>query len=335
MPQIFSKPFAPSMTIAACCLFGQPTLASNFSPKGIFNFTLENDVFYGTDRNYTNGVKFIWIPENRDQPPVWASRIATLIPWFPQSGRLSHGYAFGQSLFTPDDIRKANPPLEEQPYAAWLYASIGLAAETNRRLDQVTLTAGMIGPAALGRETQTLVHQLIGSDTPRGWHTQLANETGFFITSKRTWRKFLTYHHFGNSVDIAPYMGNAFGNVFTYANAGITFRYGKSLPDDYGPPRLQPGRPNENDLSLSSLPGWYLYAGLEARAVLRNIFLDGNTFSDSRRVDKYPFVGDLQFGFVLDWQRYRLSYTHVLRSPEYRQQQTHTNFGAVTLGIRF
>jgi hypothetical protein len=32
-------------------------------PKGIFSFVLENDVFYGKDQDYTNGVKFIWIPD--------------------------------------------------------------------------------------------------------------------------------------------------------------------------------------------------------------------------------------------------------------------------------
>jgi hypothetical protein len=34
-------------------------------------------------------------------------------------------------------------------------------------------------------------------------------------------------------------MGTALSNVFSYANAGVTLRYGKRLPSDYGSPRIQ------------------------------------------------------------------------------------------------
>jgi hypothetical protein len=126
------------------------------------------------------------------------------------------------------------------------------------------------------------------------------------------------------------------GNVFTYANAGLTFRYGKNLPNDYGPPRLQPGMPNSADFSLaSSHVGWYLFAGFEGRAIARNIFLDGNSFVSSRSVEKFPFVGDIQFGFVVDWKNMRLSYTHLLRTEEYKTQQSNNDFGALTVGIKF
>ena len=43
---------------------------------------------------------------------------------------------------------------------------------------------------------------------------------------------------------------------------------------------------------------WYLFAGLEGRAVFRNIFLDGNTFTDSHSVDSKHFVGDIQAGLA-------------------------------------
>jgi hypothetical protein len=41
--------------------------------------------------------------------------------------------------------------------------------------------------------------------------------------------------------DVSPHVGGALGNVYTYANAGFTLRYGKDLTRDYGPPRVQPG----------------------------------------------------------------------------------------------
>ncbi len=75
--------------------------------------------------------------------------------------------------------------------------------------------------------------------------------------------------------------------------------------------------------------------GAEARAVLRNIFLDGNTFSSSRRVDKYPLVVDFQAGAAVTFQRLRLSYTHLFRTPEFQGQNGFDSFGSVALSLRF
>src|SRR5437763_1870594 len=66
--------------------------------------------------------------------------------------------------------------------------------------------------------------------------------------------------------------------------------------------------------------GAYLFAGLEARLVARNIFLDGNSFYSSPRVAKAPAVGDLLLGAAIAIKSARLSFVHVFRSPEYTKQ---------------
>jgi hypothetical protein len=81
--------------------------------------------------------------------------------------------------------------------------------------------------------------------------------------------------------------------------------------------------------------GWYVTAGVDGRAIARNIFLDGNTFRDSRSVDKEPFVGDLHWGVVLAWRRVRVSYTHVVRTREFTTQGKHDEFGAFSLSTSF
>ena len=112
-------------------------------------------------------------------------------------------------------------------------------------------------------------------------------------------------------------------------------RLGRRLPHDYGPPRIQPSLPGSGFFVPQNGFGWYLFAGVEGRAVARNIFLDGNTFRDSRSVDKEPLVGDLQFGFALTWSDVRLGYTHVLRTREFKTQGKTSEFGAVSLSIQF
>lgn len=112
-------------------------------------------------------------------------------------------------------------------------------------------------------------------------------------------------------------------------------RFGENLPNDYGPPRIQPSLPGSAFYDPSDGFGWYIFAGIEGRAVAHNIFLDGNTFQDSRSVDKKPFVGDLQAGIAVTLWRTRVSYTHVLRTREFDGQDTTDSFGAFSASFRF
>lgn len=311
-----------------------PALASGQTGAGTLSLVLENDLFYNTDGNYTNGVRAAWLSAP-DQAPEWALRAARRFPFFPENGTVRTSYALGQNMYTPADIEIPNPPLDDRPYAGWLFGSIGLIAETGQRLDQLELTLGIVGPASLAEQTQKFVHEITDSTKPRGWDTQLKNEPGVILTYQRSWRRFIEETALGNTFDMTPHAGGAIGNVLTYANAGLTLRLGRRLPHDYGPPRIQPSLLGSGFFVPQNGFGWYLFAGVEGRAVGRNIFLDGNTFRDSRSVDKEPLVGDLQFGFALTWSDVRLGYTHVLRTREFKTQGKTSEFGAVSLSIQF
>ncbi len=78
-----------------------------------------------------------------------------------------------------------------------------------------------------------------------------------------------------------------------------------------------------------------MFAGVEGRAIARNMFLDGNSCEDSHSVDKKYFVGDLQLGASVTVSTLRFSYTHVFRSEEYRGQIGGDQFGALTASVRF
>jgi hypothetical protein len=81
--------------------------------------------------------------------------------------------------------------------------------------------------------------------------------------------------------------------------------------------------------------GAYIFAGVEARAVARNIFLDGNTFESSRHVSKFPLVGEAEMGFAVTWGCVRLAYTHVFLSREYHTQADNHQYGALSIAVRF
>lgn len=303
-------------------------------PNGTFSINIENDIFGGNDGHYTHGMRLAWVPDQRQPVPQWARSFAELMPWFPNDGNIRYGYAIGQSIFTPSDIKVSNPPKGERPYAGWLYGSIGLGIETGRVVDQFGLTVGMVGPASGAEKVQKWVHKQVGSDRPMGWDTQLKNELGVVATWQRSWRGIAKAKVLGNELDLGAHLGGAVGNVFTYANTGLMVRFGPNLPNDYGPSRIQPGLPGSADFAPARDFRWYAFAGIEARAVARNIFLDGNSFRDSRSVDRRNLVGDVQFGVVLDWEDVRVSYTHVIRSKEFHGQDKKDVFGSLTFAFK-
>ncbi|MAL77960.1 MAG: hypothetical protein CMN55_02420 [Sneathiella sp.] len=302
---------------------------------GTFTFVLENDLFFGLDRDYTNGIMLAWMSEP-DHAPAWALRAARLLPFFPKDGLVRSTYAIGQNMYTPNDIQDPTPPTNERPYAGWLYGAVGIVVETGeKQLDQLQLQLGVVGPSALGEQSQTFVHKVIDSPKPQGWDTQLKDEPGLVLTYQRSWRALVSAKLNGFSIDMTPHLGGALGNVHTYVNAGATMRMGWNLPNDYGPPRIQPGLPGSGFFEPTDDIGLYFFAGLDARAVARNIFLDGNSFRDSRSVNKEPIVGDAQLGLALTIRDARIAFTHVFRSREYEGQDGKDEFGAISVSVPF
>lgn len=303
-------------------------------PPGIFSLVMENDLFYDTDQHYTSGVRATYLtPKGRE--PEWVRDAAMRLPMFNDKTDLRVEFGLGQSMFTPGDIRLTDPPAGERPYAGWLYGSVGVVARTGTVLDQFQLSLGVVGPASLAEQSQKLIHEVINSPEPMGWDHQLKNEPTLQLNYQRSWQSPKLEFPADFALDATPHAGAALGNVYTYANGGAMFRVGQNLPVDYGPPRVQPSLPGSGYFERASDGlGWYLFGGFEGRAVARNIFLDGNTFANSRSVDKEPLVGDVQFGLAVVFDGVRLAYTHVIRSREYEGQDDNDEFGAFSVSFR-
>lgn len=307
--------------------------ASKESADGTFNATFENDLFNGTDRNYTNGVS-IQYTDTLNRVPHGVRYAAA--PFIDPGADIRVTYQLGQNLYTPQDIERKTPDPEDRPYAGWLYGSVGVVADTGDNLTSLQLSLGVVGPAALGEQVQSFVHSAVETREPRGWDSQLKNEPALLLTFERKWTRPLIERPNGFQIDASPYVGGALGNVFTHANGGVTFRLGFDLPEnDYGPPRIQPATPGSGFFEPVDDFGWYLFAGIEARAVARNIFLDGNTFQDSPSVDKNLLVGDLTYGVVFTVGQARISMTQVLRSPEISSESIFSRFASLGVTYRF
>jgi hypothetical protein len=317
-------------------------ITGDLDRRGCLNIQWENDAFSlgNIDGHYTNGMRVSYL-SGEDRVWPWVAKAAQALPFYPDGGRLRASYALGQNLYTPEYIGIAEPIPDDRPYAAWLYFALGLIANNDRILDTVELSLGVVGPAALGEEVQKGIHRLIGSPEPKGWANQLQNELALQLNFGRLWRRgpflreWTPLRKLGLELDLSPHVGAALGNVFIYGAGGGSLRLGNNLPADYGPPRIRPSLPGSEFFVPSPGFGWYLFVGVEGRFVARNIFLDGNTFKESLSVEKHNLVGDIQAGLAGTLGRFRLAFTYVVRSKEFKTQRAADQFGAWMLSIRW
>lgn len=308
------------------------------APDGwAMNLTVENDLFgSGLDRHYTNGMLFTAFSPKGDIPDFVHDKASWLSPFKTKSdSRWSWG--IGQNMFTPEDISVKERQNHTRPYAGWLYGSLGMVNEDGRHLSSVEANFGMVGPASLARQTQTIWHKLISSPRPQGWANQLENEPGLVLSYEYKYRNIKPIDSlFGYGVDLTPHVGGSVGNVYTYGATGVTFRFGNDLPGDYGPPRIRPSLGGSGFFTPNDKFDWYLFVGAEGRAIARNIFLDGNTFSGSQRVNKKYLVGDAQAGIAfMALEKMRMSFSWVYRTREFDHQGDPDVFGAFNLSYAF
>ena len=262
-------------------------------------------------------------------------RLPGLLPLLDPAARQRIGWAVGHNLYTPQDKSTRDYVPDDRPYAAWLYGGMALQSESSTRLDTVELDIGVVGPLALGKPIQNNYHPLIGAKKAYGWNNQIKNEPGIVLSGERKWRVMKELPVYDLGIDMIPHVAGSIGNIFTYAGAGATFRFGDDLASDFGPPRIRPALPGSDTFKSRDTFGWYIFAGGEARLVARDIFLDGNTFTDSHSISKKPLVGDFQAGFALLFERFRMTFTQVMRTKEFDGQDRADFFGSISLSARF
>ena len=305
------------------------------------SISVENDSLGGgTDRFYTSGVRATWFDSDIKVPRILRN-IANEMPNFDFNDQTASFYSIGQNLYTPEDITiRADQP-DDRPWAGFIYASVGMANITQNKnkpfhVDELEFTIGLVGPEALGEQTQKAVHKYVSnSPKPEGWDNQLGLEPGFIVSWQRRIPYFMERDIGPLNVRLEPNISASLGTIRTNIGAGAAIVLGSERLLDT-PPRVRPAVPGTGIfLSEDHKFNWQIFAGADGRVVGRNIFLDGNTFKNSPSVDKEYFVGDLSSGISLFYDDYRLSYTINYRTKEFKTQQDDSVFGSLTLTKRF
>ncbi|HUS51329.1 MAG TPA: lipid A deacylase LpxR family protein [Candidatus Paceibacterota bacterium] len=289
-------------------------LAPYISFAGDFIIAAENDIFFHTDQHYTHGTRLSYA---FDGAPLWTDKII--------DGDKKWNVILGQYMYTPNDITIEELVENERPYGGWLYLGNSLSVRNGNKLDYFEVDLGVTGNASLAEDTQKLIHKWTGSSYPEGWKNQIKTEPGINLIYQKKYK-------YGNKyIDIIPQYGGCAGNIYSYANVGGTIRAGYNLPDDFSFYKIEP-HTREFDNSVFSI---CVFLGAEERFVLRNIFLDGNTFRDSYSVEKENFVSDFMLGIEICYENDSIVIADNYRTREFEDQDEDDRFSTIMINIGF
>lgn len=335
-------------TPGSACDPAQPNITALARHPEIYNIHFENDLFNGSDQGYTNGVKLSWVSANLkdyiQDPclPLWVRRLNRVFKSIHQTGYSSRNMVvtFGQSMYTPLNKTSTAVVANDRPYAGWLYLGLGYNERDARQMDTIQVNLGVVGPAALGEQTQNFIHDLRNIPRFNGWNNQLRNELGVQVVAERKKKVWESNSKNGPQFDMITHYGGSLGNVATYLNTGFELRAGNRLPNDFGTSPIRSAGDSNAPLDDTvqrrfSAGGFHVFVSADARLVAHDIFLDGNTFAASHSVNKEILVGNVATGVAWQWQGGQITYAHYISSKEFTTQTTNPGYGAITLSLEY
>jgi hypothetical protein len=321
-------------------------------PEDYNTFTLytENDIVSGTDLQYTNGIKLTWISEDlsnyRDNRkiPEWSYPVIEKLPFINRpSFQKNISFSIGQNIYTPDDTKRTELIREDRPYAGVLYLAVGFLSKNIKQMDTIEIDAGIVGPHSYAANVQNGIHHWFNNKESKGWGNQLKDEPILNLFYERKWRALSSDLGNGFAYDIIPHAGFSVGNLLMAAAFGGQMRFGLNLPNDFGTLLIRPGSDTNAPIddkdprvSTDSNPfGVHVFLGLDAFATARNIFLDGNTFTDSHHVEKKPIVCRFIGGFGIIFQHVKITYANVWETKNFYTQKEAQRYGSLTMSFSY
>ncbi|MFG0828929.1 lipid A deacylase LpxR family protein [Pseudomonas sp. CJQ_7] len=233
-------------------------------------------------------------------------------------GRGLHSWFIAQEIYTPAAIEVAEPQPDDRPWAGVLYVGRSWEAVGRRggalAARRIEMGFGFVGDASLARQAQERIHRVTGSDTPKGWDSQLHNRVAAAV-------RVLERRRWGNDhADLVAHAGGMLGTLQGYAHAGATLRYGR-----FGCEIATPGvvshvlRVSEAEgcQRASDAARYFGFIGIDVRAFAWNEVIDGKPRRGVSHVRSEHLAGELRAGFSYGVGRWTITYLMAWRRAEY------------------
>lgn len=290
---------------------------------------IDNDLFAGRDqdRDYTGGMAItISGAAARDGLLSLDPLLAKLDQLSSPSPAASTHYArqLGLIAFTPSDTLLAEPQPNDRPYASLLFLSNGRVRvdPDDRGAWSSTLTIGVLG-LSLSETLHDAVHELVGSESPRGYENQIS--AGGEPTARYTLaRHKLWVANASGTVDVKTTVQGSVGYL-TEGTAAISVRVGRfHTPWWSFAPELTDYMAAPVPFEAAGAGGeLYLFAGARIKARAYNAFLQGQ-FRESTVQYSFdeiePLIAEAWIGVVTQiFEQTQLSYTLNYQTAELRR----------------
>ena len=223
---------------------------------------------------------------------------------------------------TPDHISKPKSrPKYDMKYAALLYGGPFIQISDKNSFTHFELGLGVLGPSALGKHSQDIVHDLRGLDKAVDWDTQMSDRFAFDFS----WIKKVRFCDSTNTN--MDFIGESFvtaGSVHRHGGLGITARYGINLPNNFEPSKIS--SPALYNLTIKD-SYFFIFGRIAGSYVEYNQFL--------AELNKNDFLGEAQVGLSAALGDFELSYSQVFMTRQYKYQPENDSYGSIICRLRF
>jgi len=324
----------------------------HLSEAAIYRYEFDNDLFFDSDNQFTNGWSFqvhTPVADNWHSVDGPAEFLKDFGAWLPSltaedlKNRMS--MSIGQIMQTPDDLANPNLITDDVPYAGVLTVKSSWTAYNDNDFRGFEMVLGVVGRPSLAEQAQNLVHNATDATIAEGWDNQLKTEPVFNVNYMRKKKFYKAGSPAGLSFDAVINGDIQLGALLTSAGASIETRFGSNMPrgfvyraDPVGRyltynATLAPPNPKQSSIYASLIVGGTYFA--------HNLLLDGNVFRDVvHSVEREDLVGVATLGLHYERQSWAfhmnwffttdtIDTSKVTGNPD-----TNNNFGALTFEWR-
>jgi lipid A 3-O-deacylase len=303
----------------------------------------DNDCFDlrggGTDDAYTNGTR---IDVFYKLPHPARGFINRILPKAGDSSINIYGWGIMQLMFTPKDLSQSAYQPNDYPWSGALLAAHTLYSyNPAKKFDlQTELLLGVIGPASLASQTQTLIHRVEQYPLPMGWGHQFHDDLLLninFTAEKQLGAWGSTVEVIGGSQLCLGTMRNSLA-LYPLIRIGLMNPYFQGYLSQYSNSGSEYSSPGSHTRSGSRpVRKWQAYLLLKPQGelVLTNALLEGGVFTGNPNIknDKGPalpyhalsrMVYSMDYGAVASNGNFSVSFTQNASSAMMKGLYSHS-----------
>ncbi|WP_064791882.1 lipid A deacylase LpxR family protein [Shewanella woodyi] len=303
---------------------------------GQWHLQLDNDIIFGSDGNYTNGMILGWESAAQDR----RSELPTPLQWQrlflfnQQEGEIAWGAKFNQRMWTPEEIEIATPQPDDRPYAGLLTIETHTAHYGVNLSQKNWLSLGVMGPLSGAQQVQEFVHKFTDSSPPLGWQYQVENQVtiqlAYEVDALMLRRDAFNHALTGKTQwELSGFSHTQAGNFRTETELGVLFRWGNDLEHSFG--RLSQHSGHLGNLtSAKGFSNFIFYSRAFVGYRFNDLSLEGSLPYDSRLMLEHLQYG-VKSGIIWSHSNGSISWSFNSYSQEYQNdKQSWHGYGSLT-----